>query len=528
MPRKSLATFSWIIGALAFLAPIVASVYLAWQESYTAEQSLSLNYAQNALMRLERTEGQFLEALQKVERANNAPCSAGDLQVLRQADLGAGYLKETGRVQHDTLLCTSQGVANVIPLGKPDIVTAQGISGYYNRKLSPLSTHPLTIFAEHGFAAIVDTNLAMDVSTEGPDIEMAVFVPSAPDGDPMITRGKDFSSGWFQAISPGMQFTMLDGGYLVSAVQSSKWDLTVLVATPQKYIYQRIGHFALYVCPLGILCGVVLCLAVALFRRMRTSFPTMLRRAIREKNFYVLYQPVVDLKTRQIIGAEALVRWKNSYADIRPDYFIPQAEECGLIHLITERVMKIVTRDLPHLLKVDPDFRVAINMSADDLCNQRTIVALDKLVRVSHARPENIELEATERAFLQGSETAELLDTVRAKGFTVAIDDFGTGYSSLSCLQTLSLDTLKIDKAFVETIGTDGATSQVVLHIMEMAHSLHLEMVAEGVETEPQALYLAKHGVRYAQGWLFGRPMDINQICQQVRTQAVRREAALA
>jgi sensor c-di-GMP phosphodiesterase-like protein len=167
-------------------------------------------------------------------------------------------------------------------------------------------------------------------------------------------------------------------------------------------------------------------------------------------------------------------------------------------------------------------------MSAEDLTDKRTIDALDKLLRVSHARPKNIELEATERAFLQGPETAELLDTVRAKGFSVAIDDFGTGYSSLSCLQTLSLDTLKIDKAFVETIGTDGATSQVVLHIMEMAHSLHLEMVAEGVETEPQAIYLTKHGVRYAQGWLFGRPMDINQLCQKIRTQAVRREAALA
>ncbi len=135
--------------------------------------------------------------------------------------------------------------------------------------------------------------------------------------------------------------------------------------------------------------------------------------------------------------------------------------------------------------------------------------AMDDFLRVSGARPENIEIEATERAFLQGPETAELIDALRAKGFSVAIDDFGTGYSSLSCLQSLSLDTLKIDRTFVETINTDGATSQVVLHIIEMAHSLHLEMVAEGVETEPQAQYLVKRGVRYAQGWHFGRPTEI-------------------
>lgn len=528
MPQKSRATISWIVGALALLAPILASVYLAWKESYTAEQAVSLTYAQNALQRIERTEAQFLLAQQKVEHANLSPCSPADLQLMRQVDLGSGYLKELGRVANNTLLCTTQGVANAIPLGKPDIVTRQDVTGYFNRKLPAAPTHPLNILVLRGVAVIVDPSVMVDVSNERPDVEFAAFVPSAPDRDPMVARGENIRSDWFQPIAPGTGSTILDHGYLVSSVRAEKWDLCVVVATPQQYIYQRVGHFALIVCPMGILCGTVLCLAVALFARMRASFPTMLRRAVRDKDLYVLYQPVIDLRNRQIIGAEALVRWKNSYADIRPDYFIPQAEECGLIHLITDQVVSMVTRDLPQFLKLDPDFRVAINMAADDLCNQRTVDLLDKLLRVSNARPENIEIEATERAFLQGPETAELLDTVRAKGFTVAIDDFGTGYSSLSCLQTLSLDTLKIDKAFVDTIGTDGATSQVVLHIIDMAHALHLEMVAEGVETEPQAVYLAKHGVRYAQGWLFGRPMDINHLCQQVRTQQVRREAVLA
>ena len=530
MPRKSRGPISWIIGVLALFAPIIASVYLAWHESYSAEESLSLTYAQNVLQRIERTEGQLQQALDKVEHARNAPCSPGDMQVMRQVGLGLSYLKEIGRVSGDTLLCTSQGVTNAMSLGKPNIVTAEGVSVYFNRKLS--SAHPLIVFATRGFAAIVDPNLVADVSTQGADIELAVLVPSSPDSDPMIARGENFPAGWLRPIARGTETTAMDHGYLVSMVRSADRDLTVLSATPQRYVYHRVGHFALYVCPMGILCGTVLCIAVSLFSRMLTSFPTMLRRAIRDKNFYVLYQPVIDLETRHIIGAEALVRWKNSYADFRPDYFIPQAEECGLIHLITNQVIRIVTRDLPKLLQIDPDFRVAINMSADDLSNQRTIEALDKLLRTTRARPENIEIEATERAFLQGPETAELLDTVRAKGFTVAIDDFGTGYSSLSCLQSLSLDTLKIDKAFVDTIGTDGATSQVVLHIMEMAHSLHLEMVAEGVETEPQAIYLTKHGVRYAQGWLFGRPMDLNQLCQKIRTQARvqagQREAALA
>ncbi len=185
-----------------------------------------------------------------------------------------------------------------------------------------------------------------------------------------------------------------------------------------------------------------------------------------------------------------------------------------MITFITKEVAAIVATDLPKLLRSSPHFRVAINLSASDLRSSKTIEILKTILQSSDADASNIVVEATERGVLQGEEVREILSKIRSMGIKVAIDDFGTGYSSLASLQTLGLDTLKIDRTFVETIGTDGATSHVVLHIIEMAHSLELEMVAEGIETEAQAQFLHERGVRYAQGWLFGKPMAIETFCE--------------
>ncbi len=521
MPGKSRVGITALVAIAAFLAPIVASAYLAWWESYATEKALSLANAQDVLRRMEETQSQFKEGTQKLAQANLPPCSPQEIRLMRQVDLGSSTMKALGRVTHDTLLCTSQGVANSLYLGKPDVVTGQGVEEYLNKNLGSQPSHPLSVFASAGFAMIFDPNQAVDISTEGPDVELAAFVPSAANRDRVAAQGQDFASSWFDPIEQGSQSTTLNNGYLVSRVSSAQWDLAIVAATPVNYIYQRIGQFAVFLIPIGVVCGVILSLVVSLMARMHSSFPTLLRRALKDGSLYVQYQPVVELATRRVVGAEALVRWRSRHADMRPDYFIPQAEQCDMIQLITGQVLGMVARDLPQFLKIDPCFRVAVNFSAADLCDNCTIDVMDQFLHVSGARPQNVEIEATERAFLAGPETEEILNALRAKGFSVAIDDFGTGYSSLACLQSLSLDTLKIDRAFVETINTDSATGQVVLHIIEMAHSLNLEMVAEGVETEPQAQYLVKRGVRFAQGWHFGRPMDIDRLCEQIRIHAV-------
>jgi sensor c-di-GMP phosphodiesterase-like protein len=521
MPNRPRVAFALAVGFAAICAPILASIYFAWHQSLAAQKALSLAYAHDSLRRVEETANQFAVAKHRVSVANFPPCSPNDIELLRQIDLGSSYIQAAGRTSGNMLLCTSLGVTAPVSLGEPSLISNRGVSEYFNVNLSPQQWHPLDVFSAGGFAIIVDPNLPVDIPTEGSDIELSVFVPSAPNRDRLSVVGRDFQPGWFEPIGPGSESTTVDHGFLVSRVRSAKWDLAVVAAIPERYAVQRVRHFALFFTPIGVICGVLLAWAVNYLCQLRSSFPAILRRALRHKEFYVEYQPIVELDSRRIIGAEALVRWKSPLTNIPPDHFIPLAEDRGIIHLITAEVLAIVTQDLPRFLAVDPDFEVAVNMSAGDLRSARTLDQLDQLLNSTGALPHNIGIEATERAFFHDSETAQLISNLRSRGFRVAIDDFGTGYSSLACLQSLSLDSLKIDKAFVETINTDGATSQVVVHIIEMARSLHLETIAEGVETEAQAQFLLTRGVRYAQGWLFGKSMPAAALLKRLSARTI-------
>jgi len=451
-----------------------------------------------------------------VVEASLPPCSAQEVDLFRQIALSSSYIQAAGRVSGDTLMCSSLGVTSAVPLGKPNLISARGVREYFSVKLSPQQWVPVDVFDSDGVAIIVDPELPIDISTEGSDVEISVFTPSAPDRASLASRGRNFNPIWFQPGEPGGEKSLLDSGYLVTSLRSADWDLAVVTAIPEHYIFGRVRYFALIFTPIGLLCGILLAWAANHIAIVRTSFPAVVRRAVRNREFYVEYQPIVELGTRRVIAAEALVRWRGSLANIGPERFVPMAEERGLMPLITGQVLATIAGDLPRILAIDPAFEVAINMSAGDLRSANTLERLDNLLHATGAQPRNISIEATERAFLRDPDTVEFIAALRRKGFRVAIDDFGTGYSSLACLQSLSLDALKIDKTFVETINTDGATSQVVLHIIDMARSLDLEMVAEGVETEAQARFLMQRGVRYAQGWLFARPMPIARLIDQL------------
>lgn len=182
----------------------------------------------------------------------------------------------------------------------------------------------------------------------------------------------------------------------------------------------------------------------------------------------------------------------------------------------------MIGQDAQDLFKNHPYFHLDINLSAADLHSDDTLDLLNELLTKTNANPRNIVVEATERGFVNANVAQGLIAKMRERGVKVAIDDFGTGYSSLSYLESFSIDFLKIDKSFVDKIGTDAPASQVVMHIIQLAKALNMKMVAEGVETEAQAKFLRENGVQYAQGWLFGKPVAMDELMTRLDKQSLK------
>lgn len=258
----------------------------------------------------------------------------------------------------------------------------------------------------------------------------------------------------------------------------------------------------------GLAGGLAVSAWLGLLMVRRLSPLGQLSDAVRRHQFIVAYQPIVDLDTRQCIGAEALVRWKQNNRIVRPDHFIPLAEDRGLIQAITDQVFDTILFELGEFLQRYSEMYVSINLSAPDLVTRRFLDRLTPALAEAGISPQQIRIEATERCFLDADAAKEVIQAFRDAGHPVYIDDFGTGYSSLSHLQNFQVDALKIDKSFVDTVGQDAASSSVASHIVDMAQTLGVQVVAEGIEREEQACYLHARGARFGQGWLFSEPLS--------------------
>ena len=233
------------------------------------------------------------------------------------------------------------------------------------------------------------------------------------------------------------------------------------------------------------------------------------------------YQPIIDLATRRIAGAEALARWtdEDGFA-VGPDIFIKIAEEQGFICQITRLITRHALHDFASILCFYPDFRLSINVAAEDLADTGFLPMLEEELTRAGVKPESLSIEITESSTARHEVAIATIQRLHERGHSVHIDDFGTGYSSLSYLQDLAVNAIKIDRSFTQAIGTEAVTSSILPQIMSMAETLHLQVIVEGIETSQQASYF-KSGSNHilGQGWFFGRPVSAEAFAQLLEEQ---------
>lgn len=247
----------------------------------------------------------------------------------------------------------------------------------------------------------------------------------------------------------------------------------------------------------------------------RLALENNLRHALERGEFLLHYQPKVDLTTGQIVGMEALVRWKSpEIGMVSPAEFIPLAEETGLIVPMGEWILRTAcAQNKAWQQKGLPFVRMGVNLSVRQLQRQNLIGTVAHVLNETGLDPNYLELELTESIIMKSNEStmAELRE-LNLGGIEISIDDFGTGYSSLSYLKRLPIDTLKIDKSFVQEVTTDPDDAAIVAAIITMAHTLKLKVVAEAVETVEQLAFLRELKCDQMQGYLFSKPLPAEEI----------------
>jgi sensor c-di-GMP phosphodiesterase-like protein len=492
-----------IIGTLLLLS---AMLYFSWLRARSDELDTMHLYGHQALTRASRVIDEATAALKTANKFITVPCSQEHIAEMRSLTMNTRAVYEMGYFENHLLKCTSWGVTNEkIEQLKPDFIDQNDIGFTLSMQPKVVSqSKPMTSLEYGPYNVLFDPSLYTDVIIN-PDIQLAL----ATDSGHLLSTLNVTNIKLMNEII-GHPINGIKNNFLVAT--SNEYGLLAIVLEPRELVIHKVYQEFLFLLPFGILLSAGMIALIIWVSRRRLSLLGELTIAVEKHEFIVYYQPIVDLASGICVGAEALVRWRRLDGSfVIPDFFIPIAEESGLIKPITDQVISLVISDLKNLLLVNRNLHIAINLCADDIKTGRVLPILESELEHTSIQPQQIWLEATERGFMDIEAARVTITRARELGFYVAIDDFGTGYSSLSYLQGFPLDALKIDKSFVDTIGTDSATSSVTPHIISMAKTFDLKIIAEGVENQTQADYLLEHKVDYGQGYLFGKPMPADE-----------------
>ncbi len=492
---------------LAVLLPVLFSIWLAHHQAEKRFLNELNSYTDRTLRRTIQVEEQAKIALWEINRFRGEACGPEHLKTMRRLTFSFRHVQEVMFIRNRTLLCSSLENREEDRLWpRPDRINAEGYAVWFTENNDLNFYHYMVALGIGSHVVVMDPMSFIDVIPFGSwPIDVALI---GLNQNRVIASSARFDERVWQRARQSNLSTFEHQGnvYLIRRQPDSGFALVVWASRLPLEKASR-DQLLLWL-PLGVvISALAVVLTLRLLRRIQSPRYRLLD-AINASELRVFYQPIVNLSNGRVVGAEALVRWPQPDGSmLTPDIFIPLAEQTGLITRITRQVVESVFRDLGDYLHVHPDMHISINLAPEDLASDHLLDMLTPLLARWEVEPHQIALEITERSFADPKVTSPVIERLREAGHAVYIDDFGTGYSSLSYLQDLPIDILKIDKSFVDALEY----KQVTPHIIEMAKSLKLQMVAEGVETESQADWLRQHGVQFGQGWLYSKALPAGE-----------------
>ncbi len=518
MSRRDPQLLAISLVGLAGIAAVLAmlSLYL-WRGSVRADERAVGGLAAALGEQAERMILDTRTLLQEFEALPHTRCSVAHLEALQNAAMSRPHIRAIGYWRAVDRLC-GVGFLQAAALRPPraDRIYASGVVAWWPSAATEVGGVRLFLmrFGDHDVAfdphALLDEGLLQGR-------EAGLWV----EGLRLTAQPENAAIPAPDALPVGLTIDRVGARALSRYSRSGELPIEIVATEPLDRFWSRYrGTLGV-----GIAAGLLLLsgwlYVVLRYTRHRLSRGTQLRAAIARGRITVCYQPIMDLASGHCVGAEILARWTTDRGEVvPPESFVQLAEREGLTTDLTLAVLGNALRDVAPECMARGGLTLNLNLGAQDLEGERFNDALGRVLEERAVSPALIKLEITERALVDAELARRRISEFRGRGHEVAVDDFGTGYSSLSYLSTFSLDVLKIDRSFVEAIGTGAATSHVIVHVIEMARSLGLRMVAEGVESEMQAAWLRAHGVEGGQGYHFSRPLLAEEFLRFLKQRA--------
>lgn len=497
--------FSALFGFFTTVCAVVLLVYavMAFKQFEHDVESFS----DVAVGHAEEIMGQATRVLDAFEKNTLRSCSSEHMEQLRRASYSNDYVQDVIYIEDNRPRCSLMfSDINRSPLPSPDLIYKEKYQVWYGAN-NPLNRYRRMIYVGlTNYLVVLNPNSFMGVPSYSHNIKYA-FVEKE-NGTVIISN--EYTSNLAVMLfgqSTAIERFYRDNKYFrLKKLPNDNILLVVNADAPQSYR----SAFTLFLYFLPLFLALSLLLATLISRRSQAiqNPRYVFNQALKQKEFELHYQPIIELDTTQVVGCEALIRWRHSDGRlITPDSFIPMIRQVGLMKELTFFVINEALQTGSILKKNYPEMFISINLEAAEFEDMSVFNYFVELMVVYDLEGSNINVELTESSMIEPQKAATMVELYQQKGIDVAIDDFGTGYSGLSYLERVKANKLKIDKSFVGSINNHSPTDIVLSHIVSMAHCLNLHIVAEGIETPVQETYLKSLGVAYAQGWLYSKAL---------------------